>query len=453
MVQIAFLTLFLGLTAGRQPVALTVQGPVAAVELVLDGTPMVQIGGPSWSTQLDFGTALEPHELIARALDEKGQEVGRARQIINLPRPAAEVEILLENDAKGQPAGAHLTWRSLTGEQPAAVSLLLDGQPVPLDGNAHATLPRIDTEVSHIVSAEVRFGAAGVTREDIGIGGSLGEKVSTDLTAVPVRLKPGKTLPRAASLPDWVLIDGKPVSVTAVEESPAQLLVVRDNEARLALEAYGRQKAAKSMQGRMNDLDRLAGRSLQGGELERFQMILGKDDQIRFVWPSAKSFTGQGVPAELFDASRDYTSKDGGLLWLLGRALPQTDKFDQRLADATAVAGLQALAGNRPRAVLLVLGSNVKDVSRYDAGTVRHYLESVRVPLIVWALDRSSLAASTWGGAEDISSLAKLKKTFKKLDDELAGQRILWIEGSHLPGAISLSPAAMEVVELVTTKP
>jgi hypothetical protein len=436
MVQIAFLTLFLGLTAGRQPVALTVQGPVAAVELVLDGTPVAHIGGPRWSTQLDFGTALEPHELIARALDDKGQEVGRARQIINLPRPAAEVEILLENDTQGQPAGAHLTWRSLTGEQPAAVSLLLDGKPVPLDGNAHATLPRIDTEVSHILSAEIRFGAAGVAREDIGIGGSLGEKVSTDLTAVPVRLKRGKTLPPAASLPGWVLIDGKPVSVTAVEESPAQLLVVRDNEARLALDAYGRQKAGKSLQGGMD-------------ELERFQMALGKDDQIRFVWPSAKSFTGQGVPAELFDASRDYTGKDGGLLWLLGRSLPQTDKFDQRLADATAVAGLQALAGNRPRAVLLVLGDNAKDVSRYDAGTVRHYLESVRVPLIVWALDRSSLAASTWGGAEDISSLAKLKSTFKKLEDELAGQRILWVEGSYLPGAISLSPAAAEVMELV----
>jgi hypothetical protein len=440
MVQIAFLTLFLGLTAGRQPVALTVQGPVAAVELVLDGAPVVRISGPNWRTKLDFGTALEPHELIARALDDKGQEVGRARQVLNLPRPPAEVEILLENDAKGQPAGAHLTWRSLTGEKPAAASLLLDGQPVPLDANAHATLPPVDPEVAHILSAEVRFGAAVVARRDIGFGGRWGDEVSTELTAVPVRLRPGKTLPAAAALQGWVLTDGKPVPVAAVEESPAQLLVVRDNEARLALEAYDRQKAGKSLQAGMS-------------ELQRFKMSLGKDDQIRFVWPSAKSFTGQeGVPAELFDASRDYIGKDGGLLWLLGRALPQTEKFDQRLADATAVAGLQALAGNRPRAVLLVLGYNAKDASRYDAGAVRHYLESVRVPLIVWALDKASLAAMAWGGAEDISTLPKLESTFKKLDDELAWQRILWVEGSHLPGAISLSPAAAEVMELVATK-
>ena len=58
----------------------------------------------------------------------------------------------------------------------------------------------------------------------------------------------------------------------------------------------------------------------------------------------------------------------------------------QRLADAAAVAGLQALAANRPRAVLVVLGEQPKDASRYDAETVRRYLESVRVPLVVWSL-------------------------------------------------------------------
>ena len=436
MVQIAFLTLFLGLTSGKQPVAVTVRGPVAAVELVLDGTAVVRMSGPSWKTKIDFGPSLEPHELVARALDEKGQEVARARQILNLPRPPAEVDILLENGPKaGQPAAARLSWRSLTGEKPAVASLLLDGQPLKLDANARAALPPVDPEVSHILSAEVRFSAAVVARKDVGFGGRLGE-VSTELTAVPVRLRPGKTLPAAAALQGWVLAGGKPVPVEAVEEGPAQLLVVRDNAARPALDNYDRTRA---------------GTGLQAGitERRRHQMTLGKDDQIRFVWPSARAFSGQGVPAELFDASRDYTAKDGGLLWLLGSALPESEAPGQRLADATAVAGLQALAGNRPRAVLLVLGYHAQDASRYDAGTVRHYLESVRVPLIVWSLDRGSLAATAWGGAEDISSLPKLEDAFKRLDDTLAWQRILWIEGSHLPGSISLSPAAAEVVELV----
>jgi hypothetical protein len=434
MVQIAFLTLFLGLTSGKHPVAVQVQGPVAAVELVLDGTPVLRMGSP-WRTRIDFGTTLEPHELVARALDDQGREVGRVRQILNLPRPPAEVDLLLENDDKGQPIGVRLTWRSLTGERPAATSLFLDGQPLPLDSNAHTSLPTIDPAVSHILSAEARFGAAVVARKDIGFGGRSGE-MSIELTAVPVRLKPGKALPAAEALQGWVLTGGQPAAVAAVEAGPAQLLVVRDNEARSALEAYDRQKAGRSLQAGIN-------------ERRRFQMTLGKDDQIRFIWPSAKTFSGSGVPSELFDASRDYSPKDGGLLWLLGRALPQTDKTDQRLADATAVAGLQALAGNRPRAVLLVLGYNAKDASRYDAGAVRHYLDSVRVPLIVWALDRSSLAATAWGGAVDISTLGKLEDAFQELDAELDGQHILWIEGSHLPGTITLSPAATEVVELV----
>jgi hypothetical protein len=115
-----------------------------------------------------------------------------------------------------------------------------------------------------------------------------------------------------------------------------------------------------------------------------------------------------------------------------------------------AVAGLQALAGNRPRAVLLVLGYGPKDASRYDAGTVQHYLESVRVPLAIWSLgERNSPAVLAWGGAEEISSLAKLQDAFTRLDNLLAIQRIVWIEGSHLPRTITLSPAAAEVVELV----
>src|SRR5215210_7657452 len=57
MAQIVFLTLFLGLTLGPQPIELTVTGPVAAVELLLDGRP-------------DGGTALERRDrcrTIARA--------------------------------------------------------------------------------------------------------------------------------------------------------------------------------------------------------------------------------------------------------------------------------------------------------------------------------------------------------------------------------------------------
>jgi len=216
-----------------------------------------------------------------------------------------------------------------------------------------------------------------------------------------------------------------------VEERPVQLLVVCDRKARPVLSYYGEQR-----KGSVQLVEGL-------NKLRRFRMVLGQDDQIRFIWPSSRSFTGPEVPSDLFDASRDYTAKDGGILWLLGHVVPETESSDQRLADAVAVAGLQ------PRAVLLVLGEKSKDTSRYETGAVRHYLESVRVPLIVWSIEeRSSPAVAAWGDAEDISSFAKLQTAFERLEKLLAAERILWIEGSHLPGEITLSPAAAETVEL-----
>src|SRR5215208_314117 len=96
MVQIAFLTLFLGLLTGSHPVELSVSGPVAAVELRLNGAPIGTVSGPPWVQRVDLGAGLLPHELVARALDADGNELARARQWVNLPRPAAEVSIAVE---------------------------------------------------------------------------------------------------------------------------------------------------------------------------------------------------------------------------------------------------------------------------------------------------------------------------------------------------------------------
>jgi len=438
MVQVAFLTLFLGLTSGMQPVAVEVRGPVSAVELMLDGTAVVRLGGPPWRTKVDLGSALEPHELVARALDGKGQEIGRARQILNLPRPPAEVEILLERGARGRPAGAHLTWRSLSGEKPVAVRLLLDGRPLALDERAHAVLPDIAPEVTHILSTEVRFSATIVARKDVGFGGPWGTEVSTELTAVPVRLRAGKKLPEAKDLQGWILAAGKPMPVAAVEHAPAQLVVVRDRAARRMLARFGETMSLDFPRPWI-------------GDLRGFAMTLEREDQIRFVWPAARQASGLGLTSELFDSSGDFTAKDGSVLWLLQTIRPQRNKNEanQRLADAVAVAGLQALVGNRPRAVLLVLSQETQDNSRYSTDAVSRYLEAVRVPLAVWSLGERNRAALGWSGADDISSRNKLQAAFDRLRDNLAAQRMVWIEGGHLPASLSLSPAAAEVVQLV----
>jgi hypothetical protein len=424
MVEIVFLTFFLGLTSGTQAVEVAVHGPVAAVEFVVDGNAVARLGGPPWRARLDFGSSMEPHELVARALDAEGKEVGRARQVLNLRRPPAEVEILLEYPEKGpsgQPVGARLAWSSRFLEKPSSVRLFLDGKPVPLDDKAHAALPAVAPEVTHILSAEVSFPNDPEARKDLAFGGRWGEAVSTGLTAVPVRLRPGKVMPAVQDLQGWILADGRPVPAVAVEQSPAQLLIVRDAEA-VPL--------------------------LMRGNWGTTELSLAKDDQGRFVWPYAQRASGDGLTADLF-SSADFTARHGGLPFLLARVQQPPGK-PQRLADAVAVAGLEALNGNRRRAVLLVLSRHPKDGSEHDAANVSHYLAAIRVPLVVWSFaSPQTVAGLGWPAGEDISFNPKLRDAFQRLAENLASQRILWIEGNHFPGTISLAPVAAEVVELV----
>src|SRR4051812_20802165 len=72
---IAFLSLFFGLIAGPCPVELAVGGPVAAVELRVDGRIAQTLQGPPWKTEIDFGADLQPHEIVALALDAEGNEI------------------------------------------------------------------------------------------------------------------------------------------------------------------------------------------------------------------------------------------------------------------------------------------------------------------------------------------------------------------------------------------
>jgi hypothetical protein len=86
---ISFVSLFFGLITGPYPVAVAVDGPVAAVELLLDHRVVATLREPPWTAEVDFGTALEPHELVARALDRRGAEVASAHESVNLSHPSA----------------------------------------------------------------------------------------------------------------------------------------------------------------------------------------------------------------------------------------------------------------------------------------------------------------------------------------------------------------------------
>src|SRR5262245_40827760 len=155
--MIAFATLLLGLISGVYPIEVTVGGQVTAVEITLDGAPAGRIDGPPWVARIDLGSDLRPRELTAHGLDAEGKEIARVSQWLNLPRPPAEVEVVLENGADGAPKAAVLTWQSVNGVQPVSIGLTLDGEPLVVDAHGRAALPASDLKLLHVLSAELWF--------------------------------------------------------------------------------------------------------------------------------------------------------------------------------------------------------------------------------------------------------------------------------------------------------
>lgn len=433
MTSIAFSSIFLGLVLGMQTVGVIVDGPVASVEYQLDGQTLGRAVKEPWSVRVDFGEAVAPHELVARALDAEGHEVSRARQWLNLPRERAEAKIVLERNQSGRAVAARLAFQSLVGSRPAGVRVTFDGKPL-LVADTRVVLPRYDERRTHLLSAEMEFSEGVRSRADVVLGGGSEDEAKSELTAIAVRLTGGRESLRVEDLRDLVVVRGRPAGIVAVEAGPAQVIIVRDR---------GHQDASKVLGGHRY-LQAEDGRGVRG------EMRLPRQDRWRFLWPVARHYPDARLSADLFDESRDFTASSGGLHWLLTRVYhPEGGLPRQRFADATAVAGLEAFASSTRRAVVLLLGA-ATDSSRFAPALVRGYLEKVRVPLYVWSLQdpRSRPDIDRWGAVEDVGSLARLKHAFRRLKEDLASQRIVWVEGKHLPQEIALSEKASGV-ELV----
>jgi hypothetical protein len=422
--DIAFLTLFLGLSSGTVPVELSAGPEIAAIELQLDGKPVSRLTEPPWSTQLELGAELQPHDLVARALDVDDAEVGRVEQWINLPRPPAEVQVLLEPAKPGARPTVRLTWRSLTNEAPTEVTLLLDGVRLHLDAEGRAGLPPSAKGMAHVLSAVVRF--AGIAaRKDLVLGAEYGDAVATDLTGFAVRLDRGE-LPPPAKLRGWFSAAGQPLRVDTVESGPPHLIVVREVGA--------------------------AARAAKAGwiTLPSTRFLLVKGSRVRLLGTLAQAFEGSGVRSELFEGSQELDPAELGVPGLLARVV-HDEEGSARTADAVAVAGVQADLGSGPRAVLLLLaGEGAHDTSHYSGPGVRRFLAALHVPLYVWSLGPAGAGVrDAWGAVEDVSTRHGIDHAFDQIKQDLERQRVVLVEGRHLPQSIAVEGG--HGVQLVAT--
>lgn len=430
--MIAFVSLFLGLVSGVQIVEVAVAERVATVELRLDGEIVGRLSGEPWKSEIDFGGELMSHELVAVARNRSGGEVGRVTQQINVPRSAAEAEILLDGWQGGGPRNARLIWRSRQRLEPESIAVSLDGTALQVSDTERIELPAVDPRSLHFISAELTFPGNRRSTAQAIFGGHYGEEVESELTAVPVLLG-GRRLQRPEEGRDWLKgRDGEALRIVAVEEDPAQLFVVRDDGALPVL----------------RQLDR-ALRADHGRGYRRLGLKV--EDRLFLTSSRAVLSAHPDVDYELFPISRPIGLVEAPLPEVLTRfKVGGNATTEQLLSDAVAVAGVRAAAGGKRRAVLLVISKCDEQSGHWSGEVVRRYLAELRVPLEVWSTAwptpksggfcdgaRYLINTESYGGA-----LSRLRRLLQK-------QQILWVEGSHLPREIVLadSAPATEVVQ------
>lgn len=432
--MVGFASLFLGLILGVNDVQLVAGADVARIVVTLDGEEVGVVKGAPWTVRLDLGSELAPHELVATGYTSEGRELGTARQWLNRPRPPAEVTVVVER--RGPKRVARLSWQSITSATPKVVTVSVDGEPVPVADPREVALPDVDPDRLHLLRADLDFAGGVSAVQDLAFGGGRTDEASARLTAIPVILDKKAKLPPAEKLAGWFETEGAPLNVAAVEEGPADVVLVLGEGAREALSEIVRDLAPP-----------VSARATSGVYRDAVRVFapLKKDQRAWIVWTVAERREHSGMRYDLFPRSDEMTPKDGGMLYYLTqvqRASPSEPT--PRVADALAVGALGAAGRDRRRAAVLVLGPRGSpDMSTLDPARAKRYLARLGVPLEVWCTKGDGDPA--WGACREVSTAGHLNAAVHELTSLLERERIVWVEGTLLPHKIGLSGRASSI--------
>jgi hypothetical protein len=395
--QLVFLTLYLGVVSGIQPMALKADAEVKSIRIVVDGKTIATMTAPPWRADIDFGPALLPHEVVAVGLDASGHEIARAAQFANVPRPFAETEIVVDRNAEGRPLRARLVVRHIARYPPIAVTLKLDDAPLSVGKALDAVIPPVDMRKPHLLSAQLRFGDGAVARRELVFGGQFGDSAMAQLTPVAV-VRTGDAEPHG----DCFVDGAAALHARSIEDPGAEIIIVRDPDTSDVRDAYKNAGA----------------------------VYLDRGTFAQMFSPVPNALRSSDGETQLFLTSTVLDVGNFDFFGLLFRT-SDSDAGDRprQFADAVAVAGVQAAARGRRRAVILFLGRR-DDASDYAPAVVLRYLAALGVPLLVWAPPgvNAEEARVSWGEVEDVSSRQKLMNAVTRLRQLLRQQRIAWIE-------------------------
>ena len=162
---------------------------------------------------------------------------------------------------------------------------------------------------------------------------------------------------------------------------------------------------------------------------------------MRVLEPYATRVDRGQLSFETFIVSPNL-AHDGGVPWALMQRFAITKGYDSpRVVDAVAIAGLQATIGNRRRAVVLIDTGYDRDFSTLEPEAAIGYLRRLGVPFYVWRLG-SAPGPREWPEATVIDDYGDLRRAVRDLREEMARQRVIWLDGDWDPGAARLSEGA-----------
>ena len=392
LAELVFVTRFLGLASGETDVVLRASDDVRRVEIRRDGKTLTTIAAPPFRTTVQLGSDLGPYELTAVGFDAAGSEVASQSRPVNVSVPEAEAVIDLARE--GKTGTVRLRWWHVDGLAPVSAVLKLDGKIISRERTGAVPLGEITDAAIHIVSLDLRFPDGRQARREIAFGAS--EQVPVELTAIGVRQR-GGAMPAAEAC---FRVPGKETAVApvAVERGAATVLFILNGDPPMWL---------------------------RDDKVKRRGVFNLNDVEIAVVSPSLQR-RGDAV---FFVSAR--VPRDLGVIGALKAFAPPGNS---QFAQAIATTGMRLAGGDRRRAIVYVLGVNLKkDEGEIDPASVRRYLRNIGIPFHVWSLtgpraDEEAL----WGPVTDVSSATKLVQATTDLRNDLATQRIAWLAAPPL---------------------
>ncbi|MHB1044916.1 MAG: hypothetical protein ACYC4P_02785 [Thermoanaerobaculia bacterium] len=419
--MVSFATLVFGLVFGIVDIEVRAPAATERVELLLNEESVAQLRRP-FSGAVDLGAVPVPGELVAVATDAEGRELGRCSQRINTPRANARARFVREPDDENGRAVARLTWSCPTDAPPSSVAVTLDGRTIPDAAPDRIVVPAADPSRPRLLRAVVECGRDVRAVAEIGIGGDRPD-IPSERTAVAVELDAGATLPAADGLAGWFAAESGPLRASAVGEAGLDVVFVCEPS---AFDHLRRVFSKRTGQGRSPAKE---------------------DQQFRFLLPVGGGAPGSGAlggGGAGFSASTWFQRK----WWAIGPTLAGLEVGDafapgQRISEAVALAGFAAAGRERRRAVVLLLGPAAQDVSELSPAAAARFLAALNVPLFAWSVGPSSSPIEEmWNARRRVSTAAEFRAALSDLREDLLRQRIVWVEGSHLPQDVELGPLA-----------